>query len=98
MQMDLDKLNNQARFVEMIVGGKLTVNRKKKAALVKELRDHGFKSIPKIADLKKQGEFEPVVEDQETEEEAAEAQSTGLNDFDYLLGVSFLEVSGKIVG
>lgn len=85
--MDLDKLNNQARFVEMIVSGKLVINKKKKAALVAELRAKDFKPIPKTVDAKKQGEFEPIVEEQETEEEAAEAVMTGNNDFDYLLGV-----------
>lgn len=85
--MDLDKLNNQARFIEMIVSGKLVISKKKKAALVAELRAKDFKPIPKIIDAKKQGEFEPIVEDQENEEEAAEAAVSGNNDFDYLLGV-----------
>ena len=85
--MDLDKLNNQARFIEMIVSGKLVISKKKKVSLVAELRAKDFKPIPKVIDAKKQGEFEPIVEEQETEEEAAEAVKTCNDDFDYLLGV-----------
>lgn len=86
--MELEKLNNQAKFVEMIINNKLTVSKKKKVALVAELRDKGFKPIPKVADAKKQGEFEPIVDDQENEDEAAEGAVTGASDYDYLLGVS----------
>lgn len=92
MNAELDKLNNQAKFVEMIVNEKLVVSKKKKIALVAELRQKGFKPIPKLVDAKKQGEFEPVVDDEENEEEAAEAAAAGTSDFDYLLGVSVLSI------
>lgn len=67
----------------MIIDGKLVVAKKKKAVLVAELQKLGFKPIPKVADAKKLGELEDVVE--EDEDSDAEA---GQNDYDYLLGVS----------
>ena len=96
MESELDKLNNQAKFVQMIVNGKLTVSKKKKSVLVDELREKGFKAIPKVADARKAGEFEPVVEENEGDaEEAQENQSSGANDFDYLLGVSCIQTAHK---
>lgn len=84
MQKDLEKWSNQARFIQMIIDGKLIVSKKKKVDLIAELRQKGFKAIPKIADAAKQGELEPVLEQEETEEDF----ETGANAYDYLLGVS----------
>ena len=88
MQADLDKLSNQAKFIRMIVDNKLVVSKKKKTVLVAELRDKGFKPIPKVIDARKEGEFEPVVNEDEEHEEAAEGKETNAADYDYLLGVS----------
>ena len=86
LEADLEKLNNQARFIRMIIDGSLVVNKKKKSALVAELKANDFKAIPKIADARKEGEFEPVVEDQD--EPSDDVKEAGANDYDYLLGVS----------
>lgn len=87
MEKDLTKLNNQARFVKMIVDNKLVVSKKKKSVLVAELEKLGFDRIPKKVDARKQGEFEPTAEDEDAEE-AAENQQTGAGDYDYLLGMA----------
>lgn len=86
MSKELEKLSNQARFIKMIVDGKLVVSKKKKAVLVAELREKGFKAIPKILDARKQGEFEPLVDEDEVAEDAADSQNS-VHDYDYLLGV-----------
>ena len=86
MEQELKKLNNQARFIKMIVDGKLTVNRKKKAVLVEELRKLNFAPIPKTVDPRKEGELEPTADaDADEEQENAEL---GANDYDYLLGMA----------
>lgn len=85
LQKELEKLSNQSRFIQMIIDGKLVVSKKKKAVLVAELQKLGFKPIPKVADAKKLGEMEDVVE----EEDESDAEA-GQNDYDYLLGVSAL--------
>ena len=85
MNKDLIKMTNQARFIQEIVDGKLVVSKKRKADLVAELRQNGFKPIPKISDAVKEGELAPVVEnDEETEEDI----ESGANAYDYLLGVN----------
>jgi DNA topoisomerase-2 len=43
MQKDLEKLSNQARFIQMIIDGKLVVSKKKKKDLVAELKQKNFK-------------------------------------------------------
>jgi DNA topoisomerase-2 len=88
IERELDKFNNQAKFIRMIVDGKLIVSKKKKLVLVQELRAKGFKAIPKIADARKEGEFEAVVDDDASPEEAAENKESGASDYDYLLGMA----------
>lgn len=85
MQKDLEKLSNQARFIQMIIDGKLVVSKKKKKDLVAELKQKNFKPFPKVTDAMKEGELEPVVDNEDETEEDVE---TGANAFDYLLGVS----------
>ena len=83
MQRDLDKLNNQARFVQMIIDNKLVISKKKKSVLMAELKKLGFMAYIKVEDAKKAGEQQQVVEESETEDDAA----VGAHDYDYLLGV-----------
>ena len=83
MQKDLDKLNNQARFVQMIIDNKLTISKKKKSVLMLELKKLGFKAFAKVDDAKKAGETQQAAEDSDGEEDAA----IGSRDYDYLLGV-----------
>lgn len=85
MHRELEKFTNQARFVQMIIDGKLVVSKKKKLALVQELKEKGFKAFPKKAEAIKEGELAPIADNDEEEEEDAQ---TGAAAYDYLLGVS----------
>ena len=85
MQRDLEKFTNQARFVQMIIDGKLVVSKKRKLALVEELKEKGFKAFPKKDNAIKEGELAPIADNDEEEEED---NQTGAAAFDYLLGVS----------
>ena len=84
MNTALERLTNQARFVQMIIDGKLVVAKKKKSDLVRELQEKNFKPFPKIVDATKDGELEPAMEDLDEDEEVDNAA----NAYDYLLGVS----------
>ena len=97
MEAQLDKLNNQARFINMIIKGELVVSKKKKAVLVAELRKLKFKPIPKVADAKKELETEEVVEEEETSESDDAETSTGASDFDYLLGMAIWSLTQERV-
>ncbi len=83
MQRELDKLSNQARFVQMIIDNKLTISKKKKSVLMVELKRLGFKAYAKVEDAQKAGEEQQVADASESEEDAA----VGGRDYDYLLGV-----------
>lgn len=85
MHRELEKLTNQARFVQMIIDGKLVVSKKKKLALVHELKEKSFKAMPRKADAIKEGELAPIADNDEEEEEDTQ---TGAAAYDYLLGVS----------
>ena len=91
---ELDKLNNQARFVKMIVDKELVVSNRKKADIVAELRRKDFKSFPKVAHAKEAGETADVVEE-EPEEPAVNNQSN--SDFDYLLGMAIWNLTKEKV-
>ena len=92
MQKTLDKSSNQARFIQMIIDGKLIVSKKKKVDLIEELKQKGFKAIPKTVDLTKQGELESLARN---DEETNADDTTGSNFYDYLLGVSCMARSKK---
>ncbi|KAI0328009.1 type II DNA topoisomerase [Cubamyces sp. BRFM 1775] len=82
LQTQLDRLNNQARFVKMIVDKELVVSNRKKADIVAELRKKQFRPFPKVSKAKAAGETEDVVEDEEAESEG------DASDYDYLLGMA----------
>ncbi|THG93975.1 hypothetical protein EW026_g7395 [Hermanssonia centrifuga] len=84
LQLELDRLTNQARFILMIVNKELVVSGRKKADIVVELRKRHFRAFSKPKKAKVAGETEPVVEDEEEEEE--EGNDSG--DFDYLLNMA----------
>ncbi|PGH23606.1 DNA topoisomerase 2 [Polytolypa hystricis UAMH7299] len=85
LQRELEKFTNQARFIKMIIDGKLVIAKKRKADLVPELKEKGFKPFPKVSDAAKAGEITPVAEDEEEEE--LENEVLGLDVYDYLLGM-----------
>ena len=84
MQKELDKWSEQARFVQLIIDGKLVVSKKKKTALVAELKAKNFKTFEKHVEAIKEGELEPIVEENEEAEENAKIGASG---YDYLLGM-----------
>ncbi|KAG8528188.1 DNA topoisomerase 2 [Bacidia gigantensis] len=83
LHKDLEKFSNQARFVQMIVDGKLIVSKKRKAILVEELKEKGFKPIPKVITAQKETDVEPAADNEEEEQDTEVAASA----FDYLLGM-----------
>ncbi|EKV07062.1 DNA topoisomerase 2 [Penicillium digitatum] len=90
LQRELEKLSNQARFVQMIIDGKLVISKKKKPVLITELKEKGFKPIAKVAEAAKMGEDEAVVEEglEEGEDESDDPNAEVLSSsFDYLLGM-----------
>ena len=72
----------------MIIDGKLVVSKKKKVDLIAELKQKGFKAIPKVIDATKKGKLESGSEKEEAEEDGGDRLSTDANAYDYLLGVS----------
>ena len=97
MEKQLDKLNNQARFILMIIDGKLVVSKKKKAVLVAELHKHGFTRFPKVVDARKEGEFEAIVEDDNIDESDDAEVAAGASDYDYLLGMAIWSLTQERV-
>ncbi|KAK6417821.1 DNA topoisomerase 2 [Oleoguttula sp. CCFEE 5521] len=97
MQKDLECLSNQARFIKMIIDGKLIVSKKKKAALVAELQKLNFTRFPKIVDAKKEGEFEAVVTNNHEDDEDSVETAAGASDYDYLLGMAIWSLTQERV-
>jgi len=91
---ELDKLNNQARFVKMIVDKELVVSNRKKADIVAELRRKDFKPFPKVAQAKEAGETAEVVEE---EPEVPTLNNDSNSDFDYLLGMAIWNLTKEKV-
>lgn len=83
MGRELDKLSNQARFVQMIIDGKLVISKKKKGVLVAELKKQGFKAFAKVEEAVEAGETEPAMQDEDDDADVELAASA----YDYLLGM-----------
>ena len=94
MNKVLKRLTNQARFVQMIIDGKLVISKKKKAVLIAELKKLGFDGFPKVQDAAKQGEDAPVVEE---EDDAEEEAVTDASSYDYLLGMALWSLTQERV-
>jgi DNA topoisomerase-2 len=98
MQLELERLNNQARFVKMIVDKKLVVSNRKKADIVQELRELQFTPFPKTAKKKDDYESLAVTENDVDEDEIAAVAGQPLNsDFDYLLGMAIWNLTKEKV-
>ena len=69
MEKVLDRLNNQARFIQMIVDRKLSVSARKKADIVLDLKSHNFTPFPKKKASAKADEAEGENEEDEDTEE-----------------------------
>lgn len=96
MQKDLEKLSNQARFVQMIIDGKLVISRKKKPVLIKELKEKGFKPFPKVSEAVKLDEDQAVVEEDENDEEDNDTEVLS-SAYDYLLGMALWSLTQERV-
>lgn len=88
LQLQFEKLTNQARFVTMIVDKQLSVSNRKKADIVIELRKKEFRPFPKVSKAKASGETE---EAEEEEEQGADS------DYDYLLGMAIWSLTKEKV-
>jgi DNA topoisomerase-2 len=94
LQTQLDRLNNQARFIQMIVNKQLSVSNRKKGDIVHELRKLDFRAFPKVSKAKAAGETEDVPLDPD-EEEPDEVGTDA--DFDYLLGMQIWSLTREKV-
>ncbi|KAJ3544854.1 hypothetical protein NM688_g5693 [Phlebia brevispora] len=86
LQLEFERLTNQARFVQMIVDKTLVVSGRKKADVVADLRKKDFRPFPKVKKAKDIVERDPTEENPEEEEE--EEEGAGAGDYDYLLNMS----------
>lgn len=97
LQKDLDRLSNQSRFIKMIIDGTLVVSKKKKDALVAELRKLNFKPFPKASDAKKAGELQEIVEGADLGDESEDVLDGDAKDFEYLLGMAIWSLTQERV-
>ena len=82
--MQLEKLKNQVRFVQMIIKKELVVSGKKRAEIIRDLKSKGFKTFAKVAKANVQGDSEEPAEDVEEDEDTSDSPDNG---YDYLLTV-----------
>ena len=95
LQLQFEKLSNQARFVKMIISKELVVSNRKKADIVDELRQKKFRPFPKVAKVKSVGDTEDAEEG--ANDDAEEAASGTSTDFDYLLSMAILSLTKEKV-
>lgn len=84
---EYSKLSNQARFVKEIIDGDLIVGRKKKAILVKELRERKYDALPRGVEANKKTLEDEINQSDKDDDEDDAAAGGGSHDYDYLLSV-----------
>lgn len=84
------KLKNQARFIQEIIDGDLIVGKKKKAILVKELRERKYEAFPRGVDANKKTLEDEINQSDKDDDEDDAAAGGGSRDYDYLLSVRYL--------
>ncbi|KAJ1936292.1 DNA topoisomerase 2, partial [Linderina pennispora] len=77
---ELQRADNRARFVLEIIQKKLAINNRKRADIIKDLRDRDYTPIPKEVKVR-------VAGDLDSEEAADRAASEDSSDYDYLLSM-----------
>lgn len=98
LQIELERFNNQARFVQMIVDKELIISNRKKLDIVEELRKKQFRAFPKVSKAKAAGETEAVVEEDDEEEGSASNGVPVSRDYDYLLGMPIWSLTKEKAG
>lgn len=88
----LTKLQNQIRFIKMIIDKKLGVNNRKKADIVAELRKLEFTPFPK-ATKKAPRPLGDEEAEEDAEEEDEDEEAGAVSDFDYLLGMAIYSLT-----
>jgi len=97
LQMQFEKLSNQARFVQMIIDKQLVVANRKKADIITDLRKFKFRPFPKVKKAKAAGETEDIVNQDEDVADAEGEESPGSTDYDYLLGMAIWSLTKEKV-
>jgi len=95
LQLQFEKLSNQARFVKMIISKELVVSNRKKADIVEELRQKKFRHFPKVAKAKSAGETEDAEEG--ANDDAEDGATGAATDYDYLLGMAIWSLTKERV-
>merc|ERR1719324_47485 len=92
-----DILSAKAKFITMVVGGKLKINNRKKAELIAEMKNtHGFKTLEQIKTANK---FKGVTEEEEELEEKGQdgEQGKSKTGYEYLLGMNLWSLTQEKV-
>uniref|UniRef100_A0A1B6ECC9 DNA topoisomerase 2 n=1 Tax=Clastoptera arizonana TaxID=38151 RepID=A0A1B6ECC9_9HEMI len=89
LEAETKKISNQARFIIEKCDGKLTIENKKKKAMIEELVKRGYDSDP-VKMWKIQQDKDAVLEEEgeKTEDEQQPEEDIKGPDFDYLLGMT----------
>ena len=96
LQLEFERLTNQARFITMIVDKTLVISGRKKVDVVADLRKKDFRPFPKVKKAKDAAEADPGNDDGQAEEE--EEQDAAIsNDYDYLLNMSISSLTKEKV-
>merc|ERR1719171_1501732 len=92
-----DILAAKAKFITMVVGGKLKISNRKKAELIAEMKNtHGFKTLEQIKTANK---FKGVTEEEEELEEKGQdgEQGKSKTGYEYLLGMNLWSLTQEKV-
>mmetsp|Transcript_21100 Transcript_21100/g.49104 ORF Transcript_21100/g.49104 Transcript_21100/m.49104 type:complete len:1219 (+) Transcript_21100:71-3727(+) len=96
-------LSAKARFVKLVIEGKIVIRKRKIADLAQDLRKHGFKPLQELKDESTEEKEEEEEADGEEDdegsegEEAADVTKKAVKDFEYLVGMPISSLTAEKV-
>jgi DNA topoisomerase-2 len=99
LNADYERLSNKARFIQMVIDGKLIVNNRKKTALFQDLEKHEFKKMLKNANAKGGQQQPKPTDDADSDNEGTvKEEDDGKANYDYLLSMPIWSLTHEKVG
>jgi len=97
---ECEVLSAKARFVKLVIEGRIVIRKRKIADLAQDLRKHGFKALRDLQgeqSEEKEAEAEEEEDSSGQEEDAADVTKTAVRDFEYLVGMPISTLTAEKV-
>lgn len=99
---ECEVLSAKARFVKLVIEGRIVIRKRKIADLAQDLRKHGFKALRDLQgeqseEKEEEAEEEEGSEEEEDQDTSADVTKKAVRDFEYLVGMPISTLTAEKV-